>query len=300
LQKTLISTLMIFTMVLLSSCTIPGGAEATPEVSVDAIYTAAAQTMEANAALTAAAQPTEIPTDTPEPATPTLENTPTSDFTPTASSTPEPTVPMVTFRVGSNCRTGPSTAYEPPVTTLAEGTRAEIKGRNSNSSWWYVQVAGRSTQCWVFGDNVNVQGDTSGIPVIQPPPVPITATFTPKPDINFDPSFDNIHECGGEPFAIFEIDNTGEEEFESMSLKIEDTDDDEEIYSGSSDSPFMDAADLCPSDGEDTLDDDDTAWVGGNIDNGEAGNDGEATITLCTEEGLKGVCVTETVEFDLQ
>jgi len=300
LRTTLISILMILTMVLLSACTIPGGAVATTQVSVEAIYTAAAQTMEANAALTQAAQPTEIPTDTPEPATPTTESSPTSDFTPTASSTPEPTVPMVVFRVGSNCRTGPSTDYNPPMTTLAEGTRAEIRGRNSNSSWWYVQPANSSSQCWVFGDNVNVQGDTSGIPVVVPPPVPVTPTKTAKPDINFDPTFDNIHNCGGEPFAIFEVDNTGEEEFESMRIVIEDTDDDEEIYSGSSDNPFMSASDQCPSDGEDSLDDDDTAWVGGDIDNGEAENAGEATITLCTEEGLKGVCVTETVEFTLE
>jgi hypothetical protein len=136
--------------------------------------------------------------------------------------------------------------------------------------------------------------------VVQPPPVPITATSTEKPDVRFDASFNNIHTCAGEPYAIFEVDNIGDEDFESMSLKIEDTDDDEEIFTGSSDSPFMAASDDCPANGEDSLENDETAWVGGDIDLGEGGNDGEATITLCTQEGLKGTCVTHTVDFVIQ
>ncbi|OGO27169.1 MAG: hypothetical protein A2Z16_06840 [Chloroflexi bacterium RBG_16_54_18] len=299
LRTTLTNILLILTLLALSACTLPGGESSPTQVSVEAIYTAAAQTLESKLTQTSAAQPTAIPTNTPEPATPAPADTSTPDFTPTASSTPEPTVPMVTIQIGSNCRKGPGTAYEPPIITLAEGQKAEIYGRNSNSSWWYVQIPGRSGQyCWVFGDNVNVQGDVTSVQVIAPPPIPVTATSTPKPDVRFDPSFNNIHDCGGEPYAIFEVDNIGDEDFESMSLKIEDTDDEEEIYSASSDNPFLSAASECPE-GDDTLKDGDTAWIGGDVDNGETGNDGEATITLCTEEGLKGICVSENVEFIL-
>jgi hypothetical protein len=268
------------------------------------VYTSAAQTLEAQFTQTAGALPAATSTDTPEPTPEIPTETPTSNFTPTNTNTPEPTVPMVTLTVGSNCRLGPSTDYNPPVIVLAEGQRAEIRGRNSDSSWWYIQIPGRSGQfCWIWNGNVNVQGDTSGIGVVAPPPVPTaaaTATRTDAPDVRFDASFNNIHTCAGEPYAIFEVDNIGDEDFESMSLKIEDTDDDEEIFSASSDNPFIDSPDGCPADGEDTLDDDETAWIGGDIDQGEAGNDGEATITLCTQEGLKGTCVTHTVDFVIQ
>ena len=299
LRTTLTTTIAILMLLVLSACSLPGSESEPTQVSVEAVYTAAAQTLEARLTETAAAQPTEIPTDTPIPPTETPAETSTPEFTPTASSTPEPTGPMITVRIGSNCRKGPSTAYEPPITTLAEGQKAEIQGRNSNSSWWYVQIPGRPGQyCWIFGDNVSVQGEVTAVSVIAPPPIPVTATSTPKPDVRFDPSFNNIHECGGEPFAIFEIDNIGKEDFESMSLKIEDTDDDEEIYSASSDNPFLSAPSECPE-GDDELKDGDVAWIGGDVDDGETGNDGEATITLCTEEGLKGVCVSEKVEFIL-
>ena len=164
-----------------------------------------------------------------------------------------------------------------------------------------MQIPGKSGQyCWVWADNVHIEGDASGVQVVTPPPVPVTPTFTPKPDVRFDPSFNNIHNCDSEPFAIFEIDNIGEEDFESMSLKIEDTDDDEVIYTASSDNPFMSSSDKCPDEGDDSLEVDDIAWIGGNIDDGEAGNDGTATITLCTQEGLKGICVTEDVDFVIQ
>jgi hypothetical protein len=182
---------------------------------------------------------------------------------------------------------------------MTQGQKAEINGRNSDRSWWYVAIPGKANQfCWIWNGNVNVEGDTSGVQVVTPPPIPITATFTPKPDVRFDPSFDNIHDCGGEPYAVFEIDNIGDNDFESMSLKIEDTDDDDTIFEDSSDDPFMSAPGECPE-GDDTLKDGDTAWIAGDIDDGESGNDGLATITLCTQDGLKGVCVTEEVDFDI-
>ncbi len=297
MNNKLINSLLIMTMILLSACSMPGGEGAPTEITLEAVYTAAAQTLEAQFTQTAAAQPTATSTDTPEPTPAPPTETPTSNFTPTNTLTPEPTVPMVSITIGSNCRLGPSTDYNPPVAVLGEGQKAEIRGRNPDRSWWYIQIPGRAGQfCWIWNGNVNVQGDTSGVQVVTPPPVPVTATFTPKPDVRFDPSFNNIHTCAGEPYAIFEVDNIGKVNFESMSLKIEDVDDDEEIYSVSSDNPFLSAPDQCPE-GDDTLKPDKTAWIGGDVDDGETGNDGEATITLCTEEGLKGICVTHTVDF---
>jgi hypothetical protein len=59
----------------------------------------------------------------------------------------------------------------------------------------------------------------------------------------------------------------------------------------------MESADVCPDDNNDDLEADEIAWISGDIDDGESGNDAEATITLCTEEGLKGTCVSDDVDF---
>jgi hypothetical protein len=181
---------------------------------------------------------------------------------------------------------------------LRSGDSAEIFGRNSGSSWWYVQIPGRAGEyCWVWGNNVNVQGDTGGVQTVAAPPIPVTRTPTPSP-AEFDPSFDNIHDCGGDPYAIFELDNEGDVTFESMRLVIDDVDQDEEIFDDDSDAPFMGESNECPP-GGDIFRAGRTFYVAGNIEDGEEGNDAEATITLCTEDDLDGECVTEVVEFEI-
>ena len=183
---------------------------------------------------------------------------------------------------------------------MNKGDRAEIFGRNPDRSWWYVQIPGKSGQfCWVWGDNVKVEGDIGGVQVVAPPPIPITPTFTPTPDVEFDPSFDNIHDCNGDPNAIFELDNTGSVAFESMRLVIHDTDADDKIYDKSSDAPFMGSGSECPP-GGDTFPAKKTFFVGGDISDGHDGNDAEASITLCTKEDLDGICVTEEVKFKIE
>jgi len=299
-RQRLPAILLILAM-LISACSLPGSADAPTQISVDAIYTAAAQTLEAQLTQSAASQPTTPPTETPVPAEPTSAEPPTPEFTPTPSvppATPTPSVPMAVVNVNSNCRSGPSTLYTPALAVLRQGDRTEIHGRNSDRSWWVVQIPGKNADCWIWGNNVNVEGDTSNVPIINPPPVPVTPTFTPTPVVKFDPSFDNIHECNGDPYAIFELDNIGKTTFESMRIKIEDTDADKKIYDHSSDAPFMSGSDQCPE-GSDSFKAGKTAWVAGNIDKGVDGNSGLATITLCTGEDLDGICVTHEVDFTI-
>ncbi len=299
-------TLLILAAILLSSCSLPGASVAQPTQDVNAIYTAAAQTLQAQLTQSAAEQPPtqeppppQPPTDTSQPAEMIPTDTLAPVFTPTTAFTPTPAVPVAVISTNANCRKGPTAQYT-VIVVLKKGDRAEIFGRNSDRSWWYVQIPGKPGQyCWVWGNNVNVEGDTGGVQVVTPPPIPITPTFTPSPDVEFDPSFDNIHECSGDPFAIFELDNTGEVDFESMRLVIVDTHDDDEIYDKSSDAPFMGAGTECPP-GGDTFPKRKTFWVGGDIEDGGDGHDATATITLCTEDDLDGTCVTEEVDFEIQ
>ncbi|MFH1183440.1 MAG: hypothetical protein V1755_00165 [Chloroflexota bacterium] len=107
--------------------------------------------------------------------TPFVSRTPPSDLTATPTLTSTPGAPSVTATQDSNCRLGPGTTYQ-VTSSLLVGQTAPITGRNTDSSWWVIQIPG-SGECWIWGELVNVAGDTSQVPVKTPPPLP-TATLT--------------------------------------------------------------------------------------------------------------------------
>ena len=102
---------------------------------------------------------------------PTADASPTPTFTPTPTSTPS--AAMVTATQNANCREGPGMAYEVLGNLLADQT-APITGRNSDSTWWVIQIPGIG-ECWIWSDTVTVSGDTSQTPVITPPAPPLSA-----------------------------------------------------------------------------------------------------------------------------
>lgn len=102
----------------------------------------------------------------------------------TATSAPNPSVPIINpndptcrllTNVGLNVRQGPSTAYT-RISVLAAGTVVPITGRNNDNSWWQIRVG--TTIGWVIDDYVTIYGICTGIPIVQPPPLP---TNTPLP-----------------------------------------------------------------------------------------------------------------------
>ena len=127
---------------------------------------------------------TLIPTDTLTLPTPTLvptiiEVTDTPAIEPTAteiivSETKVPTTPAVVYPIAtsfadSNCRSGPDTIFEIVGYFLA-GEQSEIHGRNPDQTWWYIKNPDIAEGfCWVLGELVSVEGDTSGVPVVTPP-----------------------------------------------------------------------------------------------------------------------------------
>ncbi len=64
---------------------------------------------------------------------------------------------------GLNFRTGPSTGFQ-IITVLGSGTLAPITGRNSEHSWWRLNVDNRAG--WVSGDFTTEYGDCSRVPVV--------------------------------------------------------------------------------------------------------------------------------------
>jgi len=113
--------------------------------------------------------------------TPFVSRTPPSDLTATPTLTTTPGAPTATATQDGNCRLGPGTAYG-VTSSLLTGQTAPITGRNTDSSWWVIQIPG-SGECWIWGDIVIVAGDTSQVPFKTPPPLP-TATFTPPASLS--------------------------------------------------------------------------------------------------------------------
>lgn len=295
---------LIVTALIATSCNLPGGQAQPTEQQVDVVYTQAAQTLVAqltqNAPPPTEPAPEQLPTDTPTP----TEAPPAESPTPQASDTPAATftlsVPVISATVNTNCRRGPSVLYDPPVGVLAVGQVSNVIGQDSGRNWWYIENPGKPGEfCWVWRETTQVSGETNNLPIITPPPPPPTATFTPTPGAAFSASFDNVHNCGGTPTAIFEILNSGGADLESLRLTIENLTDSTVLFGpNSSDAPFMGAETECPP-GGDTLPTGVTYYVGGAIGAGNSGDDARATIRLCTEDDLDGSCEEVRVNFDI-
>ncbi|HSL43317.1 MAG TPA: SH3 domain-containing protein [Anaerolineales bacterium] len=127
-----------------------------------------------------ASQTTEMPASTPSP----VLDTPTSSiltFTPipietlinvelpTSVITPSST-PSVFLASPKdqpvNCRYGPATSYA-VIGALNLGAKAEMIGRNADSTWWYVRnPTDPSTSCWLSAEFVQTVGDVQSLPVV--------------------------------------------------------------------------------------------------------------------------------------
>ncbi|MDD2695141.1 MAG: SH3 domain-containing protein, partial [Anaerolineales bacterium] len=292
--------ILIIGALMFSACDLLGTTAIGPtQVPADVIYTAAAQTLAAQltqnappvippTSLPATEQPivepptlVPSPTDTPILFTATLIPTFTPQFTATS------TYPTIVANIDTNCRKGPGPQYQ-RIGALVVGQVAEVHGRNSAGTWWFVRLP-TDVYCWVWGESTQVSGTTSSLPVLTPPPSPPTATAT---GTAFTASFASIKKCGGEKHAFFAVKNTGGKVLDSMSIKSRDMASDTVVGGPiSSDSPFVTGTGDCPP-GEDYLEPGDKAWVAGPIGTPSSGDEIKTAITLCTKEGLAGNCET--------
>lgn len=108
--------------------------------------------------LTASATPTNPPADT---------------VTPTYS------VPMLTVRDATNCRTGPGKTYEIIVLYPVNRT-LEIVGRYEPGNFWLVKSPESPTgTCWLWGEYVDVLGSYGAVASVTPPPTPVASIAVP-------------------------------------------------------------------------------------------------------------------------
>jgi hypothetical protein len=105
-------------------------------------------------------------------------NTPASLPTISASPTPTYSVPTLTLREATNCRTGPGLTYEILV-TYPVGHTLEIVGRLESEDFWLVKSGESSTgTCWLWGEFAYMAGSywtAAAVTFVTPPPTPTTA-----------------------------------------------------------------------------------------------------------------------------
>ena len=140
------------------------------------------------------------PTVTTEQATQTATQQPTE----TESQQPvqtEPVIPeaaSISVSLDTNCRKGPSGDYQ-KLGYLLPGQTAAVIGRNSTSTWWYIENPKKPGQyCWVWGEYATLHGDISALPVTTPPPppLPVAGYVNTEYDFYLDPgawSYDEIY-----------------------------------------------------------------------------------------------------------
>jgi len=269
-HSSLIITFLIILSVLLSAaCTPQSGGQASP---------------------TAAATGGEKAADSPVPPTDTLQvNTPTLGATnaPLPTLTPTPG-PYAVISGNTNCRTGPGSVYDLLHTYLA-GDQAQLLGKSPDGFFWYTSdQGGFAPDCWLWGEYATPVGDTAPLPIFTPPPTP-----TPSPD--FEIRYVNADIAMGSWYLFFEIENTGNETWESALLFVHEPTVRQDA--GRFSNRFQ-VNDHSPDPTQDNIPPGSTAYFhAARI--GHPGNYGETPdvvdiyFVACTEEYMGGYCVTK-------
>jgi hypothetical protein len=95
---------------------------------------------------------------------------------PTITITPTYSVPVLTVRESTNCRTGPGEAYE-VVFTYLTGKELEIVGRYDPGNFWLVKSnESPNGTCWLWGEFADATGSYWAVASVTPP---ATATSAP-------------------------------------------------------------------------------------------------------------------------
>lgn len=228
----------------------------------------------------------ETPSSTFTPEPPTV--TPTETLTPTPLFTSTPLVPQISVSVATNCRVGPGRIYD-RVGALLVGEVAEVIGRDSTGNYWYIRNPDSSSGfCWLWGEYATLTGNTSALPMYTPPP-------TPTPSPNFEASYGGKDTCVGW-WVDLDLENTGGITFKSFSLTLRDTVTDT-VLSMYADG-FTDNDGCLDSTTRDNLNPGGTRTISSPAFTYDpTGHRLRATITLCSNTGQNGTCVTQVITF---
>jgi hypothetical protein len=176
---------------------------------------------------------------------------------------------------------------------LLVGETAQVYGRDPSGRYWYIQNPDAPSRfCWLWGEYATVSGNFIVLPVFTPPPTP-TFTPTPLPDIRV--SFAGKDTCVGWWIEI-ELKNKSAITFRSLALTVKDT---VTNISLSTDANGFTNTDGCLlSTTDDNLKPDETLVVSSPaFAYDPVGHKLRATIALCSEKNLNGVCISNEISF---
>ncbi len=234
-------------------------------------------------AVTSTPTQTKLPTETSTPAV-----TATITLTSKPSLTPTVEVPVGKVVKETNCRIGPSGAYD-LVVTFQAGAKVEIVARDLGAGYVYVKNLDNPKQsCWMLENNLTISGDITPLPAYTPLPSPTLA-----PD--FTVKFKNYDNCKG-VFTRFIVVNTGSFAFRSAYVKVTNLKNNEVTEQAVNAFDLtvgcVVAQNIAP------LAIGATGYLQSEVFNKDPkGQKLRAVFQLCTEQNLKGACVTQTLEF---
>jgi len=214
---------------------------------------------------------------------------------PTLTSTPE--IPMLTVSQNTNCRTGPGTEY-PKITTVDVGETAEVIAKDPYGTSWYIRNPDNLTGfCWLWGQYATISGNVAMLPIFTPPATPMP-TFTSTPAVDFTAAFKSLEYCNPQYAPTFNINNNGSLTWQSVQIIVTDTvtadvkthtSDIFEEYDGCN--LLLVQQDLTPGEPGSVT----TTIAPFNYN--PAGHAMQATIKVCSLNGLGGTCMTKTITF---
>lgn len=221
---------------------------------------------------------------------PTADPTETPDLEP--SETPEPGLPVARVNKELNCRVGPGGNYD-LILTFKSGDVVEIMARDLGGGFVFVQNPNEPDQgCWVLENGLAISGDVTPLPAFTPPPSPTSAP-------NFSVKYKNLDTCEKGParyFVRFTITNIGDLPFRSAYIKVTN------LKNGESTEQSVNAFDLTTgciiAQNISPLGPGKTGYLQSEVFRKPLGGQKmKAIFQLCTEQGLKGACVTDSLEF---
>lgn len=290
IAKKLFLTLNVLLLATLA-CSLPVGMSPTADEAEGHVQTGVAQTMAAEESRGGSEK-----TDTPQPPedTPTPAATDTPTRTPTLTRTPSPEAAGVRVTGNTNCRTGPGSVYD-RVGIMNTDQESEILAKDPTGSFWYIVHPDKPEEkCWIWGEYATPEGPVGGLPVFTPPP-------TPTPSLKYTVRFDKMGECVA-PWFEFKVDNTGGLPLESFSVTVKDTESGN-TYGPATDNVFetwnaclsTSSKDTIAPGGSYNLKTNDI--TGPTLSYSPKGKPFRATIKICTQENLSGLCLTQFVTF---
>ena len=230
--------------------------------------------------------PTATPTDTP-----TITPTPTDTPTPTMTFTPTPVVIKAMVQRESNCRIGPAGNYD-LVAKYQVGQEVEIVANDLGAGYIVVKNLEKpEEQCYMLKQNLKIDKDVdlSVLPKFTPLPSPTAIPY-------FEITFKRWDNCNGKQYVVFDVVNVGSSPFRSVYIKVIDDKADKSVESAYNAFDLRvgcvlakNIAPLNPG-GTGYLRSEEMNW---NARDGEL----RAIVMACTEQGLKGVCVTRVVQI---